>query len=176
LGLIVVDKTKGLPFPLCASSMVSHKKIILCIASRCICIRINSQNKLSLVHNVCSRICFENRRRWIRSPDASGLSKIQGRSGAHLTNHGQNAQGCSCRVSIAMQKRRECRVNEGDEEVPACKNEDKLKGYLSACVHHSLLLEHAQSWKCDGWLGQDGDEESRVKNVTVHGAVWTRAD
>jgi hypothetical protein len=40
-------------------------------------------------------------------------------------------------------------VKEGDEVVPACQSEDKLKGYLPACVHHGLLLEHAQSWNCD---------------------------
>ena len=43
----------------------------------------------------------------------------------------------------------ERRVHEGDEAVPACQNEAKLKGHLPACVHRSLLLEHAQLWKCD---------------------------
>jgi hypothetical protein len=38
---------------------------------------------------------------------------------------------------------------EGDEAVPACQNEAKLKGYLPACVHRNLLVEYAQSWKCD---------------------------
>jgi hypothetical protein len=38
-------------------------------------------------------------------------------------------------------------MNEGDEVVPACQNEDKLKGYLPASVHYSL--EHAQPWTCD---------------------------
>jgi hypothetical protein len=43
----------------------------------------------------------------------------------------------------------EGRVHEGDEVVPACQDEARLEGYLPACVHHSLLLEYAQSWKCD---------------------------
>ena len=39
----------------------------------------------------------------------------------------------------------ERRVHEGDEVVPACQNEAKLKGHLPACVHRSLLLEHMHS-------------------------------
>ncbi len=44
---------------------------------------------------------------------------------------------------------KERRVHEEDEAVPACQNEAKLKGHLPACVRRSLLVEHAQSWKCD---------------------------